>query len=370
MIFRRNLIIAIILAASPSIFPIPAFAQQFEGPYITVGGGMTFLRSESTSSVTLPGQTVAAIGTRAANINSGFSGEASAGYSFGGGLRSEIEGDFLHDRVRGLQGLPAGSAVYGSEKQYGAFLNAFYDFNFPQSPIAPYLGAGAGYQEQAWSGISAKAATAYATSSDGSGGRFAYQLIAGAAFPIKPIPGLAVTAEYRFIDRTGSVPAAPALGLNTGNATDNTVMLGLRYAFNAVGNPDVEPGVALPVAAAPPESIAPPAPAGNRMYIVYFAWDRSYLTDQAKQIISEAATAAATGTTQVAVTGHTDSSGNTPYNQALSLRRAHVVAGELIRLGVPAEEISIEADADSNQAVQTAPGERNAQNRRVEILLN
>ena len=53
----------------------------------------------------------------------------------------------------------------------------------------------------------------------------------------------------------------------------------------------------------------------------------------------------------------------------LSLRRANAVAAELVRDGVPRNEISIQGFGETHLLVPTGPGVREPQNRRVEIIL-
>jgi hypothetical protein len=67
------------------------------------------------------------------------------------------------------------------------------------------------------------------------------------------------------------------------------------------------------------------------------------------------------------VVGHTDTSGNSAYNQALSEGREQAVADELTRLGVPVSAISGEALGETQPAVQTGDGVAEEQNRRVDI---
>lgn len=73
--------------------------------------------------------------------------------------------------------------------------------------------------------------------------------------------------------------------------------------------------------------------------------------------------------TRIEVNGYTDTSGTTRYNQGLSVRRAEAVAAELVRDGIPRNVISIQGFGDARLLVATAPGVREPQNRRVEILL-
>jgi len=123
----------------------------------------------------------------------------------------------------------------------------------------------------------------------------------------------------------------------------------------------------LPGAVAPP---APPPVAPVRSYIVFFDWDRADLTSRAREIVAAAAQASThVQTTRIEVSGYTDLSGTVGYNQKLSVRRAESVEKELIRDGVAASEIAIHGYGESNPLVPTAPGVREPQNRRVEIVL-
>jgi outer membrane protein OmpA-like peptidoglycan-associated protein len=119
-----------------------------------------------------------------------------------------------------------------------------------------------------------------------------------------------------------------------------------------------------------PAPVVAPAPAPARTYLVFFDWDKSDLSARARQIISEAATnASKVKVTRIEVSGYADLSGTHVYNQALSQRRANAVAAELVKDGVPQSEIVTQAFGDSHPLVPTAPGVREPQNRRVEIVL-
>jgi outer membrane protein OmpA-like peptidoglycan-associated protein len=107
-----------------------------------------------------------------------------------------------------------------------------------------------------------------------------------------------------------------------------------------------------------------------RTYLVFFDWDRADLTSRAREIVAAAAQASThVQTTRIEVSGYTDLSGTAAYNQKLSVRRAESVQKELIRDGVSASEIAIHGYGESNPLVPTAPGVREPQNRRVEIVL-
>jgi outer membrane protein OmpA-like peptidoglycan-associated protein len=105
-------------------------------------------------------------------------------------------------------------------------------------------------------------------------------------------------------------------------------------------------------------------------FIVYFDFDKSTLTDTALDTIGLAAQAYRNkGGARVTATGHTDTAGPDQYNMALSLRRANAVKDQLVHDGVRPEDISVIGLGETQPAVQTGDGVREAQNRRVEIVI-
>jgi outer membrane protein OmpA-like peptidoglycan-associated protein len=114
--------------------------------------------------------------------------------------------------------------------------------------------------------------------------------------------------------------------------------------------------------AAPP---AAPLPESGR---IYFAFDRSDLTPEAQaaleDIIFDIRDRNLGG---IISAGHTDTAGPPEYNMGLSERRAETVAAELVRAGIPAEIIVIEAFGETDLAVQTPDDTPEQLNRRVVI---
>jgi outer membrane protein OmpA-like peptidoglycan-associated protein len=255
----------------------------------------------------------------------------------------------------------------GTAVSYGVMGNAIYDFDFgPSIPLMPYIGLGAGYIIQEYDGVRAVSGANNVSISDNQG-RFAYQAILGAAFQLDAVaPGLALTTEYRFMgtlghegNATASRSGSAERGTAEWNNFNHSVLLGIRYAFNAAPPP-------APVVA--PAPAAAPAPA--RTFLVFFDFDRADLTDRARAIIAEAATnAGRVGTTRIEIAGHADRSGTPQYNQALSERRAAAVAAELERRGIARSAMTVQAFGESRPLVPTADGVREPQNRRVEIVL-
>ena len=107
-----------------------------------------------------------------------------------------------------------------------------------------------------------------------------------------------------------------------------------------------------------------------RQFVVLFALDSATLDSEAQSTIAAAAQEfQRTGSARISLRGHTDTSGNATYNQALSERREQAVTDELVRQGVPADAISGVAVGEADPAVPTGDGVPEEQNRRVEIAL-
>ena len=112
------------------------------------------------------------------------------------------------------------------------------------------------------------------------------------------------------------------------------------------------------------------AQANTQQYVVLFALDDATLNSEAQATIAAAAQEfQRTGSARISLRGHTDTSGDATYNQALSERREQAVTDELVRQGVPADAISGVAVGEADPAVPTGDGVREEQNRRVEIAL-
>jgi len=361
MNFKKTLLAAAAVVA----MPVLAQAQNVTGPYIAAGAGVNWLQDTN-----LNGQVNNAAQTKlSTDFEIGFAGVLSLGWGFGNGLRAEIEGNY---RINDVSNVSAGGSSVrtvanptGTVSSYGAMANVLYDFNLGSSlgGIVPYIGGGIGYIWHDYSDVGVTQTDGNNLVYNGNSGAFGYQAIVGAAFPIESVPGLSVTAEYRFLGSTsndinGSVNSTVNGKIqqnNLSSSVDNfnsSLLVGLRYAFNA----------------APVIIAQPPIPAA-KTFLVFFDWSKADLTDRARQIIGEAATARGQGVTRIEVNGFTDRSGPADYNMQLSIRRANAVAAELVRRGVPRNEIVTRGFGEENNLVPTADGVREPQNRRVEIIL-
>ncbi len=345
--------------ATPMITSTLAHAQPVTGVYVSGGAGYTIEMKQNLKDGVVGNKEF--FGTAKIENLDGVMGQGSVGYGFGNGFRVELEGDYYNNQFSKTDAghaLPAG----GREQKYGGMINGLYDFNVGSSFLFPYVGVGAGYQEDDYGNFQ----TASGVSANDAKGAFAAQAILGLAVPLAAVPGLSFTGEYRFLALVGhrkydaTYQGAPGTFKAEANL-NNTFLLGVRYQL-------FQPPAPAP--APQPAPMAAPAPAPAKTYLVFFDWDKYSLTPRALDIIAQAASdSKSQSTTTIAVNGYTDTSGTPVYNQGLSVRRAKAVAAQLVTDGVPASEITAQGFGDTDLLVPTGPGVREPQNRRVQIVL-
>lgn len=346
----------LVAASAVALLAHGASAQNIQGLYLGGGiGGFHQFTDEGAVGNTKYSQ----------EWSIGAVGVLSLGYGFGNGLRAEIEGALRASDVDSADLGGKAASGSGQAQSYAAMFNVVYDLDLrligiDTKAVVPYFGAGIGYHTGSFDGIRMSNSTT-TVKSDDQDGRLAYQVFGGLAFPIASVPGLAVTTEVRYFndDHGPELKIVKTTGGTTTSAIQRSefanigVLVGLRYAFNAA---PVVAAAAAPVAAA-------------RTFLVFFDWSKADLTERARQIIGEAASARGAGVTRIEVNGFTDRSGSADYNMGLSQRRANAVAAELVRRGVPRNEIVTRGFGEENNLVPTADGVREPQNRRVEIIM-
>ena len=202
---------------------------------------------------------------------------------------------------------------------------------------------------------------------------------------LSPVCASPASANYFSNPVTGTT-------LNIGSAPNPTPsqlrLLGesrIIVAENVIPAPPAPPPapeyVPPPAPPAPPAYIPPPPPAPApavvtetvqtpRQFMVFFDFDRSNLSADAKEIVAKAVDAAKqVGSVRIVVTGHTDTVGSRRYNQALSERRAAAVKREMMRDGFDGHNIVTIGRNFSEPLIATGPGIREPQNRRAVIDL-
>ncbi|MEY2883864.1 MAG: hypothetical protein RL490_1588, partial [Pseudomonadota bacterium] len=112
-------------------------------------------------------------------------------------------------------------------------------------------------------------------------------------------------------------------------------------------------------------------------YFLFFNWDATTLTPEAASTLDliiaryrdfrRKIVPGATVDFQLA--GHTDKVGTRAYTMEVAARRAAAVRDYMLDHGISAKEINILSFGDQRPLVETPPGVREPQNRRVEITI-
>lgn len=300
-----------------------------------------------------------------AEIDPGFVGLVTIGHDYEGLFR--VGGEFGYrdgdvDKVGGV-------SANGDVDVLSAMLNVFLDFDTGMPALKPFIGAGIGVARIDANGVNPVNGLRMDDSDTGLAG----QLMAGVAYRV---------AENLDLTGTYNLFYVPDVEFGLANGTDvdadymsHSILIGLRYTFAPPPPPPVEKPAAQPVAqkAPPPPPPPPPAPKPEpivRNFIVFFDWDKSDITAEARGILAQAYDYAQKGgVARIIATGHADTSGSQTYNQGLSERRAAAVKDVLVNMGFSSAGIVTQAKGETEPLVPTGDGVREPQNRRVEIVL-
>jgi outer membrane protein OmpA-like peptidoglycan-associated protein len=105
-------------------------------------------------------------------------------------------------------------------------------------------------------------------------------------------------------------------------------------------------------------------------FVLYFENDTSTLTpDSQLRYKAVFADIRRRQVYEVEVIGHTDTLGNPPYNQQLSMSRAEMIRDRLVKNGLNPKSISVAGRGQLDLAVLTADQVAEPRNRRVEITV-
>jgi outer membrane protein OmpA-like peptidoglycan-associated protein len=100
---------------------------------------------------------------------------------------------------------------------------------------------------------------------------------------------------------------------------------------------------------------------------LHFGFDQHNLTPMGSKALSQLAGELKTNGSAIMVDGHTDSTGEEGYNQALGLQRALTTSDGLIADGVEKNRLVIRSFGESKPIASNATAEGRAKNRRSEI---
>ena len=373
-----------LLTAAAALAITPA-AHAGDGLYGAIGAGLSYFGYEndvSNDGVSSPGPTVF---DSDSDYDNGIGIYVALGKKLDNGLRAEFEYSYRTadidqiDPQSGFSGIPAGS-ISGDTKIHAFMINGLYDFNDAVGGLTPYIGAGIGIGRTNHSITGTNAANGLSIAYGDVEYNFAYQGIAGVAVGLAE--QLTLDLSYRYFGMLGNeYEGASVNGLPTeiqAAANSHNLFAGLRWDFGAPPPPPVQykdcwDGSSVPITAECPPQIVEEQSADLEPigFTVYFDYDKSNLTPQASTLIQEAASRALQNDIDtVVVSGNTDTSGSSAYNQALSERRARVVREALVANGVSADSIRTEAYGETNLAKATADGVREPLNRRSEVVIS
>ncbi len=342
-----------VLACAAAAMAAPASAA--EGFYVGMGAGWDLLKAPQIRGVGPDGT----VRNRSAVIVSGAVGYRVPHFP----LRFEVEATWANHEAESF--LQSGTIypVTGHLEERAVLFNALYDMKITPR-LRMSLGGGAGMGTDRITFDNPFGAGEFQT---GKRMGFMWQAIGGLAYTVTP--SVDVYAEYRYRDLNNGSDHPAIAPYSRHHLTENVVMAGLRWS------PWAGPKAVAAPPPPPPRPIVqpmmpPPPPPPAKSFIVFFDFNRSDLSAEAQGVISEAVrTARYTGSVRVLVTGHTDTVGSAPYNQALSVRRAESVKIEMIRDGMAADAISTVGKGFDEPLVATGPGVREPQNRRAVIDL-
>ena len=353
----KAILLGSVLAAA-SVATADAAANN-RGWYVGVEAGANWLQ-DSNDLVTVGGTPLTSVNV---DYDTGWAAIATVGYAFwesnwrveleAGYRRTEInKAVFEHSNGPWLAGSTAFSG--GNISEASVMANALYDIHLTDK-LTFSIGAGAGVANVR---VDAKnAPNAY----DDSDWAFAWQGIAGLSYALTD--RLDLTLNYRYFRiEDGADPTSLSPFQDHFDTLENhTVTVGLRWDLS----PDEEP-------APPPAPQQPPPPpmSAPHEFIIFFAFNKSNLTPEAHRVVQEAAAAAKQyGSARIMITGHTDTSGSSSYNQRLSMRRASAAKAGLVSEGISSGMITTTGKGETELLVQTADGVKEPQNRRAAIDL-
>jgi outer membrane protein OmpA-like peptidoglycan-associated protein len=109
----------------------------------------------------------------------------------------------------------------------------------------------------------------------------------------------------------------------------------------------------------------PPRPVS---FLLYFLEGKDALTPESQQVVQQIfAEIARRPAPEIVIIGHTDRVGTMSDNDKLSLQRARKVRDDLIKLGIPADQIQVAGRGEREPLVPTEDEVPEPRNRRVEI---
>ncbi len=109
-------------------------------------------------------------------------------------------------------------------------------------------------------------------------------------------------------------------------------------------------------------------PLPPRTFLLYFS-SGSNLTAESRALLPEIVEAAGRPGADVAVIGHTDTTGSERQNYGVGLTRAQAILEVLLEAGLDVSEVVVDSHGEANPLEPTGDDVANARNRRVEVTV-
>ena len=181
------------------------------------------------------------------------------------------------------------------------------------------------------------------------------------------IVGCARTQVVLLPDQDGKVGVVEVSGRGTQTldqpyqATQTTHVAGVLTPSRTLDEYQVKTDFKEAIAAEPVKPAA---------FVFYFTSGSADLTSSSLRLIPKVMEAIrARNSTDIIISGHTDTVGTDDYNRKLSLRRARAVEKILISKGIYDEQIEVTYHGKGNPLIPTGPGVDEPRNRRVEVTV-
>jgi outer membrane protein OmpA-like peptidoglycan-associated protein/opacity protein-like surface antigen len=320
------------------------------GWYLSLGAGVNWIEDGDVTEFDPPGvlETVMHF-----SWEDGFVATGAVGYDFGDHWRAEFEVAYRDNDddgfCRGGRSCAGGSTDVW---EFSQMVNVLYDIGLGGNWEAS-VGAGVGGNL-----VAMRSGSFFDTSGTADDYVLAGQLIAQVGYRFAERWQLYLDYHYMIMDDPEFQNPGDALDVFEMEKTDHSLLIGIRF--------DLQRDGAAPMAPRPSEPTRAP-----KQFIVFFGFNKSNLTPEAARVVADAAAAAKEyGSASIMVVGHTDSSGSSSYNQALSMRRSQAVKDGLANNGVPGSMVSTSGRGEAELMVQTGDGVKEPQNRRATIDLN
>jgi outer membrane protein OmpA-like peptidoglycan-associated protein len=111
-------------------------------------------------------------------------------------------------------------------------------------------------------------------------------------------------------------------------------------------------------------------PVAPEYFTLQFLFESDSLTDESRSLLPKILQSARTRPfPDVAVIGHTDTTGSATGNYELGLRRANAIRGRLVDAGIDRALIDVTSHGEADLLVKTADEVADPRNRRVEITI-